>query len=143
MTTGTPFLTASVPEGAGFGTGDPGEQYDPLTGDTLPDISIHCEKSLAEQPFPTPAPALHRLHGALHPRTRHRLQQQPVGEPLFSLVSGLVGMANQPTTPVLRRLYVSSSPSSSSSQISFGCSVHLSDPKPHLLRRAHLLQRQP
>uniref|UniRef100_A0A3B4AV50 Early growth response protein n=1 Tax=Periophthalmus magnuspinnatus TaxID=409849 RepID=A0A3B4AV50_9GOBI len=29
---GTPFLTASAPEGAGFGSGEPGEQYDHLTG---------------------------------------------------------------------------------------------------------------
>ncbi len=30
--TGTPFLTASAPEGAGFGSGEPGEQYDHLAG---------------------------------------------------------------------------------------------------------------
>lgn len=29
---GTPFLTASAPEGAGFGSGEPGEQYDHLAG---------------------------------------------------------------------------------------------------------------
>lgn len=29
---GTPFLTASAPEGAGFGSGEPGDQYDHLTG---------------------------------------------------------------------------------------------------------------
>lgn len=29
---GTPFLTASAPEGAGFGSGEPGEPYDHLTG---------------------------------------------------------------------------------------------------------------
>lgn len=29
---GTPFLNASAPEGAAFSTGEPGEQYDHLTG---------------------------------------------------------------------------------------------------------------
>ena len=29
---GTPFLTASAPEGAGFGSGDPGDHYDHLAG---------------------------------------------------------------------------------------------------------------
>lgn len=29
---GTPFHTASAPEGAGFGSGEPGEQYDHLAG---------------------------------------------------------------------------------------------------------------
>lgn len=29
---GTPFLTASAPEGAGFGSGEPGEQYEHLPG---------------------------------------------------------------------------------------------------------------
>lgn len=29
---GTPFLTASAPEGAGFGSGEPGEQYEHLAG---------------------------------------------------------------------------------------------------------------
>lgn len=29
---GTPFHSASAPEGAGFGSGEPGEQYDHLTG---------------------------------------------------------------------------------------------------------------
>lgn len=29
---GTPFLSASAPEGAGFGSGEPGDQYDHLAG---------------------------------------------------------------------------------------------------------------
>lgn len=29
---GTPFLNATAPEGTGFGSGDPGEQFDHLTG---------------------------------------------------------------------------------------------------------------
>lgn len=29
---GTPFHSASAPEGAGFGSGEPGEQYDHLAG---------------------------------------------------------------------------------------------------------------
>lgn len=32
LTAGTPFLPASAPEGAGFGSGEPGDQYDHLTG---------------------------------------------------------------------------------------------------------------
>lgn len=30
--TGTPFLTASAPDGVGFGTGEPGDSYNHLTG---------------------------------------------------------------------------------------------------------------
>ncbi|KAJ8276276.1 hypothetical protein COCON_G00080280 [Conger conger] len=133
---GTPFLAASAPEGAGFGTGDP-EQYDPLTGDTLPDLSIHCEKTLAEQSYPTQRlPSLaYTGRFTLEPATT--CSNSLWAEPLFSLVSGLVGMANQSvstatlsstTSPVSSTS--SSSPSSSSSQISLGCSIHLSDPNP-------------
>lgn len=41
---GTPFLTASAPEGAGFGSGEPGEQYDHLAGGKSQKILLllHC-----------------------------------------------------------------------------------------------------
>ncbi|XP_064208018.1 early growth response protein 1-like isoform X2 [Anguilla rostrata] len=133
---GTPFLAASAPEGAGFGTGDPGDQYDPLTGDTLPDISIHCEKTLGELPFPTQRlPSLaYTGRFTLEPATT--CSNTLWAEPLFSLVSGLVGMANTPATSATPSSTTSSSssssssPSSSSSQMSLGCSVHMSDPNP-------------
>ncbi|KAJ8408878.1 hypothetical protein AAFF_G00246960 [Aldrovandia affinis] len=127
---GTPFLAASAPEGAGYGTGDPGEQYDPLTGDTLPDISLHCEKSLAEQCFPTQRlpPIAYTGRFTLEPATT--CSNSLWAEPLFSLVSGLVGMANTSATSGTHSLAASPVSSCSSSQISLGCSVHLSDPNP-------------
>lgn len=44
-TTGTPFLTASAPEGAGFGSGEPEDQYNHLAGgkglEILPLLSFY------------------------------------------------------------------------------------------------------
>lgn len=39
---GTPFLTASAPEGAGFGSGEPGEQYDHLAGGKSWEMTLSC-----------------------------------------------------------------------------------------------------
>ncbi|KAI1902999.1 hypothetical protein AGOR_G00022660 [Albula goreensis] len=132
---GTPFLAASAPEGAGFGTGDPGEQFDPLSGDTLPDISLHCEKSLAEQCFPTQRlpPLAYTGRFTLEPATTG--SNSLWAEPLISLVSGLVGMANPPAvscapSSAAAPVSSSSSSSSSSSQISLGSTVHITDPNP-------------
>uniref|UniRef100_A0A3B3S8R2 Early growth response protein n=1 Tax=Paramormyrops kingsleyae TaxID=1676925 RepID=A0A3B3S8R2_9TELE len=113
--TGTPFLSASAPEGAGFGSGEPGDQYDHLPGDTLPEISLNCEKTLAEQSFSTQRlpPISYTGRFTLEPAVN--CSNSLWAEPIFSLVSGLVGM-NPPTT---------SAPSSSLS-----CSVHHSEPNP-------------
>ncbi|XP_076878519.1 early growth response protein 1 [Brachyhypopomus gauderio] len=143
---GTPFLNASAPEGgAGFGSGEPGEQYDHLTGDTLPEIALNCEKSLAEQSFPTQRlpPISYTGRFTLEPATN--CSNSLWAEPLFSLVSGLVGV-NPPTTSVpsssssaslttpsssaSSSVPPSSSSSSSTSSPSLSCSVHHSEPNP-------------
>ncbi|KAG7484596.1 hypothetical protein MATL_G00051490 [Megalops atlanticus] len=133
---GTPFLSASAPEGAGFGTGEPGDQYDHLTGDTLPDISLGCEKPLSEQSFTAQRlpPISYTGRFTLEPATT--CSNSVWAEPIFSLVSGLVGMTNLPA-PLAASSAASSvssssssSTSSSSSQSSLGCSIHLSDPNP-------------
>ncbi|KAM6953465.1 early growth response protein 1 [Aplochiton taeniatus] len=139
---GTPFLTASAPEGAGFGSGEPGEQYDHLTADTLPDISMTCEKSMAEQTYATQRlpPISYTGRFTLEPATN--CSNSLWAEPLFSLVSGLVGInppsSSTPSSTSTQTVSSSSSavPSSSSSSSvssqssSLGCSVHLSEPNP-------------
>ncbi|CDQ79439.1 unnamed protein product [Oncorhynchus mykiss] len=96
--TGTPFLTASAPDGVGFGTGEPGDSYNHLTGDTLHDISIGCEKSLMEQTYSTPRLPSVSYTGrfTLEPATSCSNSLWP--EPLYSLVSGLMGMSQPPTS---------------------------------------------
>uniref|UniRef100_A0A8C7JKF3 Early growth response protein n=1 Tax=Oncorhynchus kisutch TaxID=8019 RepID=A0A8C7JKF3_ONCKI len=96
--TGTPFLTASAPVGVGFGTGEPGDSYNHLTGDTLHDISIGCEKSLMEQTYSTPRLPSVSYTGrfTLEPATSCSNSLWP--EPLYSLVSGLMGMSQPPTS---------------------------------------------
>ncbi|KAJ8405533.1 hypothetical protein AAFF_G00320060 [Aldrovandia affinis] len=139
LNSGTPFLTASTAEGTAFGTGEAGDQYDHLTGDTLPDISLNCEKSLAEQSYPTQRlpPISYTGRFTLEPASN--CSNSLWAEPLFSLVSGLVGM-NPPTTSVQSSSATptsSSSSSSSSSSISsssqsssLSCSIHHSEPNP-------------
>lgn len=39
---GTPFLSASAPEGAGFGSGEPGDQYDHLAGGKIWRFFFYC-----------------------------------------------------------------------------------------------------
>nr|XP_046185374.1 early growth response protein 1-like [Oncorhynchus gorbuscha] len=96
--TGTPFLTASAPDGVGFGTGEPGDSYNHLTGDTLHDISIGCEKSLMEQTYSTPRLPSVSYTGrfTLEPATSCSNSLWP--EPLYNLVSGLMGMSQPPTS---------------------------------------------
>ncbi|XP_076021069.1 early growth response protein 1 [Genypterus blacodes] len=135
---GTPFLTASAPEGAGFGSGEPGDQYDHLAGDTLPDIPFNCEK--VEQSYPT-----QRLPPISY---TGRFTLEPAGscsnslwaEPLLGLVSGLVGL-NPPTsinsssiaslsTSSSSSVPSSSSSTSSSQSSSLSSSMHHSEPNP-------------
>ncbi|XP_052006133.1 early growth response protein 1 [Xyrauchen texanus] len=137
---GTPFLNATAPEGTGFGSGDPGEQFDHLTGDTLPDIGM--EKSLTDQSYPTQRlpPISYTGRFTLEPATN--CSNSLWAEPLFSIVSGLVGI-NQPPTSIQSSLTSQSTvPSSSSSSsvppssssatssTSLSCSVHMSEPNP-------------
>ncbi|KAM4621611.1 early growth response protein 1 [Polymixia lowei] len=141
---GTPFLTASAPEGAGFGSGEPGEQYDHLPGDTLPDLSLNCEKSMAEQTYPTQRlpPISYTGRFTLEPATT--CSNSLWAEPLFSLVSGLVGInppsssASSSAASLTTSSSSSSVPSSSSSSSStsssqsssLSCSIHHSEPNP-------------
>ncbi|XP_029507745.1 early growth response protein 1-like [Oncorhynchus nerka] len=134
---GTPFLSASAPEGAGFGSGEQGEQYDHLAGDTLPDISMNCEKSMGEQSYSTQRlpPISYTGRFTLEPATN--CSNSLWAEPLFSLVSGLVGIntpsTSAPPSSVSQTGTSSSSPSSissvtiSSQSCSLSCSVHHSE----------------
>ncbi|XP_062856975.1 early growth response protein 1 [Trichomycterus rosablanca] len=144
------ILNASTPEGTVFGSGEPGEQYDHLTGDTLSEISLNCEKSLAEQTYGTQRlpPISYTGRFTFEPATN--CSNSLWTEPLFSLVSGLVSV-NSPATSITSSLVSqvtasslatsSSSPSSSSSSTSsssltstsspnLSCSVHQSEHNP-------------
>ncbi|XP_030635821.1 early growth response protein 1 [Chanos chanos] len=140
---GTPFLNASAPEGAGFGSGEPGEQYDHLAGDTLPEITINCEKSPGEQSYPAQRlpPISYTGRFTLEPAASS--SNSLWAEPLFSLVSGLVGINPPPTSIPSSSTQTSppssstspsassSSSSSSSSQVSsLNCSIQQTEPNP-------------
>ncbi|KAG7255082.1 hypothetical protein CRUP_017881 [Coryphaenoides rupestris] len=155
---GTPFLTASAPEGTVFGSGEPGDQYDHLPGDTLSDLSLNCEKSMAgeQQTYTTQRlpPISYTGRFTLEPATSCN-GNSLWAEPLFSLVSGLVGI-NTPSSSALTSSAgsqtsssdlllpssssaaapssssASSSTSTSSSSQSSGlsCSIHHSEPNP-------------
>ncbi|XP_076148278.1 early growth response protein 1 [Alosa pseudoharengus] len=146
---GTPFLNASAPEGAAFSTGEPGDQYDHLTGDTLSEI---CEKSLAEQSYSTQRlpPISYTGRFTLEPAVSGAASLW--GEPLFSLVSGLAGInasssmaavvsaaassAISQTTPSSSSSSssivssIASSLASSSQSATLSCAVHMSEPNP-------------
>nr|XP_057919879.1 early growth response protein 1 [Doryrhamphus excisus] len=135
---GTPFLTASAPEGAGFGSGEPGEQYDHLAGDTLPDIPFNCEKSVGDQTYPTPRlpPISYTGRFTLEPATT--CSNSLWAEPILGLFTGLVGNipASSSSSSVTSQSTSSStsstsasSPSSSSSS-SQSSSIHHSEPNP-------------
>ncbi|XP_048851196.1 early growth response protein 1-like [Brienomyrus brachyistius] len=121
---GTPFLAASAPEGAGFGTGDPGEQYDHLAGDTLPDIAVSYEKSFVEQSYSSQRlpPLSYTGRFTLEPTTTCGGSLCP--EPLLSLVSGLMGISS-PSAPSS-----STSSVSSSCQANMSCSAHHGESNP-------------
>ncbi|CAN9514910.1 unnamed protein product [Ophioblennius macclurei] len=141
---GTPFLTASAPEGAGFGSGEPGEQYDHLAGDTLPDIPFNCEKPVVEQTYPTQRlpPISYTGRFTLEPATT--CSNSLWAEPILGLFTGLMGnvapssssssTASQTTSSsstVPSSSTSSSSTSSSSSQSSsLSSSIHHSEPNP-------------
>ncbi|MGH0161849.1 UNVERIFIED_CONTAM: hypothetical protein FKN15_041971 [Acipenser sinensis] len=124
---GTQFLSPSVPENTGFGSGEPGDQYEHLTGDTFTDISMNGDKSLVEPSYPNQTcrlpPISYTGRFTLEPAN---CSNSLWAEPFFSLVSGLMGMANSPTTST-----PSSPPSSSASQSpAMSCSIQHSEPNP-------------
>ncbi|KAJ8254621.1 hypothetical protein GJAV_G00195070 [Gymnothorax javanicus] len=146
LNSGTSFLAAPSAEGSSFGTGEAGDQFEHLAGDTLSEI---CDKPLPEQTFPTQRlpPISYTGRFTLEPANSNSLW----AEPLFSLVSGLVGMTPPPqaaattttapsstaTLTISSSAPASSSPppssstttsSASSQSTSLGCSVHQSEP---------------
>lgn len=138
---GTPFLNASVPEGTCF-NGEAGDQYDHLTGDTISEIAINCEK-LPEQGYPTQRlpPISYTGRFTLEPATN--CSNSLWAEPLFSLVSGLVGInpppasipsssasLATPSSATSSSTPSSSSSSSSSTASALSCSVHQSESNP-------------
>ncbi|XP_031713452.1 early growth response protein 1 [Anarrhichthys ocellatus] len=135
---GTPFLTASVPEGAGFGSGEPGEQYDHLAGDTLPDIPFNCEKSVGEQTYPTQRlpPISYTGRFTLEPATT--CSNSLWAEPILGLFTGLMGniapssssSASQTTSSSSLSIPSSTSSSSTSSSQSLSSSIHHNEPNP-------------
>ncbi|KAG5853431.1 hypothetical protein ANANG_G00073340 [Anguilla anguilla] len=88
LNSGASFLAASAAEGSAFGTGEAGDQFEHLAGDTLPEISLNCEKPLAEQSYPTQRlpPISYTGRFTLEPAN---CSNSLWAEPLFSLVSGL------------------------------------------------------
>ncbi|KAM9312770.1 early growth response protein 1 [Gastrophryne carolinensis] len=126
---GAQFLGASVPEGGGFNpSGEAAEAFDHLAADAFSEMSLSNDKPGIETTYANQTTRLPSLtytgRFSLEPAPNCSNTLWP--EPLFSLVSGLVGMANAPTsTP-------SSSPSSSSSSQSppLSCSVQSSESSP-------------
>ncbi|XP_068554232.1 early growth response protein 1 [Anas acuta] len=128
---GPQFLAPpGAPESAGFGAaGEPGEQhFEHLAADTFPEISLNNEKTLPETSYPNQTtrlpPITYTGRFSLEPAPNSSNTLWP--EPLFSLVSGLVGMANAPPTSTPS----SSSPSSSSQSPPLSCSVQASENSP-------------
>ncbi|XP_060935496.1 early growth response protein 1 [Limanda limanda] len=138
---GTPFLTASAPEGAGFGSGDPGDQYDHLAGDTLPDIPFNCEKSVGDQTYGSQRlpPISYTGRFTLEPATS--CSNSLWAEPILGLFTGLMSnvasnsssssVASQTTMSTSSSgLSSSTSTSSSSQSSSLSSSIHHSEPNP-------------
>ncbi|XP_077466151.1 early growth response protein 1 [Stigmatopora argus] len=136
---GTPFLAASAPEAAGFASGEPGEPYDHLTGDTLPEISFNCEKAVGDQTYPTPRlpPISYTGHFTLEPATAcsNSLWVEPILGVFTSLMGNLPATSlssggnsqNASSSSVATSSSSSSSPSSTSSSshsTSLTSSVH-------------------
>ncbi|KAJ6667788.1 hypothetical protein lerEdw1_016109 [Lerista edwardsae] len=138
---GPQFLSSTGgPEGSGGGggfnpSGDGGEQpFEQIAADTFPEMALSGEKSLVEPSYPSQTTRLPPI------TFTGRFSLEPASscggntlwpEPLFSLVSGLVGMANPPTTsapppqPASPPISSSASPSPALS-----CSVQASDTSP-------------
>ncbi|KAL1261497.1 hypothetical protein QQF64_006762 [Cirrhinus molitorella] len=104
---GTPFLNATAPEGTGFGSGEPGDQFDHLAGDTLSEIAI--EKPLADQTYHTQRLPPISYTGRFTLEPAHNCSNFPLSSSSSSIPS---------------------STSSSTSNASLSCSVHQSEPNP-------------
>ncbi|KAL7985921.1 hypothetical protein Chor_011087 [Crotalus horridus] len=130
------------PESGGGGSGgfnpsgDGGEHsFEHLAADTFPEISLNGEKPLAETSYPTQTtrlpPITYTGRFSLEPASSGGGGSTPLWpEPLFSLVSGLVGMANPPTTSAQSSSASSPIASSASPSPALSCSVQASDPSP-------------
>ncbi|XP_008937531.1 PREDICTED: early growth response protein 1, partial [Merops nubicus] len=96
---------------------------------TFPEISLNNEKTLPETSYPNQTtrlpPITYTGRFSLEPAPNSSNTLWP--EPLFSLVSGLVGMANAPPPTSAPS---SSSPSSSSQSPPLSCSVQASENSP-------------
>ncbi|XP_066470715.1 early growth response protein 1 [Tiliqua scincoides] len=120
--------------GGGFNpSGDGGEQaFEQLAADTFPEMALSGEKPLAEPgSYPSQTTRLPPLtytgRFSLEPASSGGGSSTPLWpEPLFSLVSGLVGMASPPTSSA--PLPSASPPVSSSASPS--CSAQASEPGP-------------
>ncbi|XP_041742572.1 early growth response protein 1 [Coregonus clupeaformis] len=123
---GTPFLAASTAEGVGFGTGEPGDSYEHLNEDTLPDISIGCDKSLIDQTYSTPRLPSISYTGRFTLEPATSCSNSMWAEPLYSLVSGLIGMSQPPTSVAS----CSSAVPVSSSSHTMSCPVQIGDSNP-------------
>ncbi|XP_048346461.1 early growth response protein 1 [Sphaerodactylus townsendi] len=124
--------------GGGFNpAGEGGEQsFEHLAADPFPEMSLGGEKALAESGFPSQTarlpPITYTGRFSLEPASSSSSSGgggngTPLWpEPLFSLVSGLVGMASQvPTSSASQPTSAAASPSPALS-----CSVQASDPSP-------------
>ncbi|XP_077328446.1 early growth response protein 1 [Lithobates pipiens] len=128
---GSQFLGATVPEGSGFNSsGEGADHFDHLAADAFSEMSLHNDKTVIETSYANQTNRLPSLTytGRFSLEPAHNSSNTLWPEPLFSLVSGLVGMANMTTTST-----PSSSPSSSSSSSQsppLSCSVQSSDSSP-------------
>ncbi|KAM6475832.1 early growth response protein 1 [Liasis olivaceus] len=137
---GPQFLNpAGGPESGGSGgfnpSGEGGEQpFEHLAADTFPEISLNGEKPLAETSYPNQTtrlpPITYTGRFSLEPASSGGGSTPLWPEPLFSLVSGLVGMANPPTTSAQSSSASSPIASSASPSPALSCSVQASDPSP-------------
>ncbi|KAG7517842.1 early growth response protein 1 [Solea senegalensis] len=141
---GTPFLTASAPEGAGFGSGEPGDQYDHLAGDTLPDISFNNEKPVTDQTYSQRLPPIsYTGRFTLEPATT--CSNSLWAEPILGLFTGLMSnvapnsssssavsqtISSTSSSSVPSSSTSSSSTSSTSQSSSLSSSIHHSEPNP-------------
>ncbi|XP_054834821.1 early growth response protein 1 [Eublepharis macularius] len=148
LASGGPQFLSSIggPESGGGGggfnpAGDGGEQsFEHLAADPFPEMSLNGEKALAESSFPSQTtrlpPITYTGRFSLEPACSSASSGGGGGgsgtplwpEPLFSLVSGLVGMANQPPSSSASVSPPTSAAASPSPALS--CSVQASDPSP-------------
>ncbi|XP_053153806.1 early growth response protein 1 [Hemicordylus capensis] len=118
-------------------SGEGGEQsFEHLAADTFPEISLSAgEKSLVETSYPNQSttrlpPITYTGRFSLEPASSGGNSNTLWPEPLFSLVSGLVGMANPPTTSAPSSSASPPSSSSASPSPALSCSVQASDTSP-------------